>query len=304
MPTITIYQHSAASGTHYTIARKGSTVWTGLSWAEESATTAAVAAIAATPAGTGRYASVVPDDADGAELRLRAGGSPAWGDPVLWTEDVQSLVRLDVRVSSRIAAGEQVDANVVRLNGQVYNLTNQPQQDINAIKAKTDKLKFNGDDEVIAEGVGGGELTPEQLQTFAAAMWANGNRTLTDMRVVRVPILQRFARQLVQGDTYGIGGRSWDVKRVNGAEWPVSLAVYAWTCQLSRDGTAALGVPCTVLGVGDDAYVRVDLTAEQTAGLEAGRWRYAIVGQKPGANQQWTLESGTVDVSARLGDEG
>lgn len=109
---ITVDAYSAASGTHYFTAKNASGQWwNGTAFEAYNAANWTTYAITATSTGNGWYSASLSDSAKVYELRLRAGGSAATTDAVLWTDTVA-----DSKIVAGLDANNRVD--VSRLAGQ------------------------------------------------------------------------------------------------------------------------------------------------------------------------------------------
>jgi hypothetical protein len=141
-------------------------------------------------------------------------------------------------------------------------------------------------------------LTPDDI---ANAVWAYGDRRVTDGRIVQALRTQVRTREIRQGDTYGTNARSFAVQASDGGEWPVDLSDYEWACTFALLGVigtpgtpAAVGMVSVSQATGDSRALVVNLTAAETAALATGKYRYEVTGTD--GDVVWTVERGMAEV--------
>ena len=135
-----------------------------------------------------------------------------------------------------------------------------------------------GDIEDIVDGIVGGGVATLANQTIILAR-VNAARV-----VYSGPVSSTLSATIIQGDDYlDADGEalSWTIEDYTGPSVTSSTAalkVMTYADYIAEGGTVALSVTATAAMVGDDLVLKADLTAAQTAALEASppddKWNY------------------------------
>lgn len=162
--------------------------------------------------------------------------------------------------------------------------------DTTAIKAKTDRLQFNGDDEVLAatDAVISADVRVDEFTSNAMSQL----RGVTAIYVTS-PVAEDGSLSLIQGDDYfNVDSRA--LEWINEAgTWP-DLTAATVTLRLKRENGTPNSVAGTVITpTGANQKIRVELTSAFTAQLEAcAHWTFEV---------EATLSNGH-DVTLVIGD--
>lgn len=134
----------------------------------------------------------------------------------------------------------------------------------------------------------------------AADIWSYGQRSLTASSVTVQPAQQFAEREIVKGNSYGTGGRSFLVTIQDGAEWPTTPSAWTWTLTADKhpdnlaSGSASFTGSGTGSGTGTSRAVDVTLSAATTGAAAVGLYAHSLRGTS--GSDVWTIELGLLNV--------